>query len=153
LNQAQGKDKFDRMKTTLMLLSIVIMTSCESIKKTVIESYRYEMYIDFRNVSYQGQNSTQRLYLEIDSTDGIWYRGKLIVDDKDTMRIRGFEKGSHYVTTYTIMGSEKEGGLEIWCRGETGQIRDSLTIEDRDKTKGMIFEKTVLYRQPRKSCH
>jgi len=130
-----------------------MLASCDSIKRTVKESYRYEMYIDFKNVSYQGQNSTQRLYFEIDSTKGMWYDGKLVINSKDTFMIHGFEKGSHYVTTYKIPQTDNYGGLEIWCRGETGQIRDSLTIVDRDLTSGIVKEKTVLYRQPRKICH
>lgn len=142
------------MKTCAItiLIFISVLTSCDSIKKTVRESYQYEMYIDFKYISFQGQNSKQRLYMEIDSTDGMWYKGKLIIDDKDTFRIQGFEKGSHYVTSYQISGFEKYGGLEIWCRGKTGQIRDSLSIEDRDIKNGIIKEKTVLYRQARKIC-
>ena len=110
------------------------------------------MYIDYKNVSYQGKNSTQQLYLEIDSIKGIWYDGKLIINNADTYAIHGFEKGSHYVTTYKIQGSEKSGRLEIWCIGETGQIRDSLTIVDKDLASGIVQDKTVLYRQPRIIC-
>lgn len=142
------------MKTTVsILLFIAVLTSCESIKKTVRDYYRYEMYIDFKNISYQGQNNMQRLYLEIDSTNGMWYNGKLIIDNKDTILIRGFEKGSHYVTTYKKPNSENYGRLEIWCRGEAGQLRDSLTIEDIDNTNRIITEKTTLYRKPRIICH
>lgn len=72
------------MKRTLckLLLVIIVLTSCESMKKTVRELYRYEMYIDFKNISYQAQNNTQELYLEIDSTDRMWYIVKLIIDGK-----------------------------------------------------------------------
>lgn len=142
------------MKTTfIILLFIAMLTSCESIKQTVRESYQYEMYIDFKYVAYHGNNSTQELYLEIDSVEGMWYNGKLIVNNNDTFLIRGFEKGGHYVTTYKIEGTEKNGGLEIWCRGETGQIRDSLTVEDRDLINGIVKEQTTLYRQPRIICN
>jgi|GEM_PF-5333980 len=142
------------MKTTvIVILFSAMLTSCESIKQTVRGSYQYEMYIDYKYIAYQGNNSTQQLYLEIDSVEGMWYDGKLIVNNVDTFVIHGFEKGGHYVTTYKIEGTEKNGGLEIWCRGETGQIRDSLTIEDRDLTNGIVKEKTVLYRQSRKMCY
>ena len=141
------------MRTLTLVLIIALLTSCERMTKTVRESYRYEMYIDFKNISYQGQNKTQRLCLEIDSVQQIWYHGKLIINNTDTFAIRGFEKGSHYVTTYKIPGTDKYGGLEIWCRGETGQIRDSLTIVDRDLTSGIVKQETVLYRQPRITCH
>lgn len=141
------------MRTTITIfLFIAVLTSCESIRKTVRESYRYEMYIDFKNISYQGQNKTQSIYLEIDSFRGMWYDGKLIINNTDTFVIRGFEKGSHYVTTYKMPGKDKNGGLEIWCRGETGQIRDSLTIVDHDLTSGIVKETAVLYRRPRIIC-
>jgi hypothetical protein len=111
------------------------------------------MYIDFKNISYQGRNSTQQLYLEIDSTKGMWFDGKLVINNKDTFMIRGFEKGNDYVTTYKIPQTDKYGGLEIWCRGEMGQIRDSLTIVDRNLTSGIVKETTILFRQPRIICH
>lgn len=142
------------MRTTVtIILFITILTSCASIKKTVLESYRYELYIDYKYVSYQGQNSTQRFCFEIDSVRGMWYDGRLIVNNVDTFEIHGFEKGSHYVTTYKIEGTEKYGGLEIWCHGETGQIRDSLTVVDRDLTNGIVKEKATLYRKPRIICN
>ncbi|HYG15961.1 MAG TPA: hypothetical protein VEC12_09430, partial [Bacteroidia bacterium] len=68
-------------------------------KKTVRDSYRYEMYIDYKYISYQGKNSTQTLCLNITSTDGMWFNGELIIDSKDTIAIRGFEKGSVYPAT------------------------------------------------------
>lgn len=136
-----------------VLLMLIVLTSCERIRKTVRESYRYEMYIDFKNTSYQGQNSTQKFYLEIDSTNGMRYAGKLVINNKDTLIIQGFEKGNHYVTTYKGSGTEKHGGLSIWCSGEAGQIRDSLTIEDRGGINGIIKEKTIMYRRPRIICH
>jgi hypothetical protein len=111
------------------------------------------MYIDFKAISYQGQNKTQHLYFEIDSVNGMWYNGKLIINNKDTFILRGFEKGSHYVTTYKIPQKGEYGGLEIWSRGETGQIRDSLTPTESDATTGIVNEKTVLYRKPRITCH
>ncbi|THU38042.1 hypothetical protein FAM09_15260 [Niastella caeni] len=142
------------MKTTIktILIFTIVLTSCDSIRRTVIESYRYEMYIDFKNISYQGQNSMQKIYLEVDSTKGMWFYGKLIINYKDTVPIEGFEKGNHYVTTYKPFGSERYGGLEIWGQGKMGQIRDSLTIENHYST-GIIKEKTTLYRKPRLICH
>lgn len=132
---------------------LILLTSCDSIRRTVSESYQYELYIDFKNVSYQGHNSMQQLYLEIDSTKGMWYEGKLVINNSDTLMIHGFEKGNHYVTTYKLPQTDNFGGLEIWCHGEAGQIRDSLTIVDRNLTTGIVKEKTVLYRQPRIICH
>ena len=111
------------------------------------------MYIDFRNTSYQGQNNTQSIYLDIDSTNGMYYDGKLIINQKDTVLIRGFEKGSHYVATYKRTNKDEYGRLEIWCKGETGQIRDSLTIKDVNEVNGLIKEQTTLYRRPRIICH
>lgn len=142
------------MKTTLSIfLFIIVLSSCENIKKTVRKYYKYEMYIDYKNISYQGKNKTQSIYLEIDSVNGIWYNGKLILNNTDTYAIKGFEKGSHYVSTYKSLGTDKNGSIAIWSRGETGKIRDSLTIVDRNLISGIIKVITVLYRQPRTICH
>src|SRR5688500_3910432 len=135
------------MSNHKLLLLIIVFTCCDSIKKTVKESYKYEMYIDFKHISYQGKNSAQSLYLAIDSTNGMWYSGKLIIDQRDTLFIHGFEKGSHYATTYTRTNVAGLGGLDIWCRGETGQIRDSLTVKDFDERNGVVKEITTLYRR------
>jgi hypothetical protein len=140
------------LRHTLLLL-IIVLSGCDSIKKTVKESYKYEMYIDFKNISYQGKNSTQSLYLAIDSTNGMWYNGKLIIDQRDTLFIRGFEKGRHYPTTYKRTNATELGGLDIWCMGETGRIRDSLTVQDFDERNGSVREKTTLYRRPGTICY
>jgi hypothetical protein len=145
-----NSDKYKFMKPfSLVLLFQILIMSCSYISKPIRESYLHELYIDYRYISYQGKNSTQTLYMEIDSTQGIWYYGKLVIGQNDTFNIRGFEKGSHYVTMYSKSGGELSGDLEIYCRGEVGKIRDSLTIQERDEVQGIIKEKTVLYRRPR----
>jgi hypothetical protein len=132
----------------LLFLSVAL-TSCIQVSKNAKKSYRHALYIDYQHISFQGRNSAQTLYLEIDSTKEIWYNGKLIIDNKDTVLIRGFEKGNHYVTMYKPSNAESRGMIHIWCRGEVGQIRDSLTIE----ADGLIKEKTTLYRRPRRLCY
>jgi hypothetical protein len=58
----------------------------------------YEMYIDFKNISYQGYNNSQQFYLEIDSIHGMWYDGELIIDSRDTLLLHSYEKGNLYMT-------------------------------------------------------
>lgn len=140
-----------KIRSILLSFFIVCFTSCETMKKTVKDSYKYEMYIDYKNISYQGQNRFQTLYLEIDSTNGMWYTGKLILDNKDTLLLRGFEKGSHYVTRYKETNSDEYGNLEIWSRVNIGQIPDSISILARTGN-GLIKEDTQLYRRARRGC-
>lgn len=109
----------------------------------------HEMYIDYKYISFQGRNSTQTLYFAIDSTNGFRYDGKLVINGKDTLVLRGFEKGGHYITTYRWPAQQLSGSLDIWCTGEDGQIRDSLTISDRNQANKIIKEETLLYRRPR----
>jgi hypothetical protein len=135
--------------TKIILVAIFGFTSCMEMSKTARDTYKYELYIDYKYISFQGRNSTQDFYFTIDSTNGMWYHGKLIIDRKDTLLLHGFEKGSSYPTTYTTRTSSS-GHIEIWSRGPLGQIRDSLTIEDRDEGNGKIKKKAVLYRQPRR---
>lgn len=129
---------------------ITVFTSCNSIKKTVRDSYRYEMYIDYKYISYQGKNSTQDLCLNILSTDGMWYNGELIINGKDTVAIRGFEKGHQYPSTYKHPHSGENKHMDIWCGGETGQIRDSVIIKDDNPVNGLINEAATLYRKSKK---
>lgn len=77
------------------------------------------------------------------------YFGKLILDNKDTFSIKGFEKGHHYVTTYTMPNNPNRGSLSILTAGKSGILQDSITIYDRNAPNGIIKTKTTLYRKPR----
>lgn len=149
MNFLMGKNKY-RFLISVILSIVFILNSCESIKRTVRDSYQYELYIDYKYISYGGDNGSQHLYFEIDSTQGMWYYGKLVVNSIDTYHLKGFEKGNHYVTTYKKIGSDDIGRLEIWSSGAVGQIRDSITIEDPNGDNGIVKGKMVMYRQKRR---
>jgi hypothetical protein len=140
------------MKTIILLsVSLFVLNSCQ-INRTVRQSYRYEMYIDYRYISYEGRNSRQTINFTIDSIRGIFFYGKLLINNRDTFALRGFEKGDLYYTSYTKPGEKNSRNLKIRSAGPAGQIRDSITLYDWDETDGIIKEATVLYRSARTSC-
>ncbi|MCU0434125.1 MAG: hypothetical protein MUC87_11770 [Bacteroidia bacterium] len=139
-------------KTFLLCITITtLLVSCFRIDKAVKESYRYELYIDYKYISYQGQNSTQHIYMEMDSVAGMWMFGKLIIDRRDTVWINGFKKGDIYVTFCSGKNQSEDGPIFISCRGKQGAIRDSIIMRDVDNK--IIATETVLYRKPRARCN
>lgn len=113
--------------------------------------YRSEMYIDYNYVSYQGSNSNQKICFEIDSINRLKYWGHLIINEVDTIKISGFEKGGHYPTWYSNNENKLEM-IDIWCWVKTAQIPEKIEISQRDSINGIIKIKTILQRQPRTKC-
>ena len=137
----------------ISFISIFVFSSCLPLEKAIKESYRSELYIDYKFVSFEGKNSTQNIIFEIDSTYQIKYFGKVIINQNDTIAINGYEKGGFYPSWYKNLQSGERKMMEIWCDVKQAKIPDSLEIIDRDTTNGLIKEKTILYRRPRKKCH
>lgn len=135
-----------KIQITTLLFSLMAFTSCMS--RAVKRSYRHEMYIDFKNISYQGQNSTQNIYFEIDSTKGRRYAGKLIINHKDTLLLTGFEIGDNYPSRYHRLKSGQSGKLKFLKSCRRRNIPDTIYIENRKKGKP-LQEKTTLFRRPR----
>lgn len=129
-----------------------MLTSCFPLEKTIKESYKYELYIDYKFVSYEGKNSTQTVLFEIDSVQNSSYFGKVIVNEHDTLLIDGFEKGDYYISDYRNKRTGEIKLIEIWCPNRTAQIPDSIEISEWDTIAGFIKEKTILFRQPRNGC-
>ncbi len=126
--------------------------SCVPLDKAIKDSYRSELYIDYKMVEFSGKNSTQSITFAIDSTRSKKYFGKIIINKSDTFQINGFEKGSHYPSWYTDKETGENSMIDIWCSVRTAQIPDSLEIYEHDTVNRLIDEKTVLYRVPRTRC-
>lgn len=108
----------------------------------------FDMYINYEYISYRGNNSSQQLYFVIDSISNTWYYGKLIIDGKDSFLLHGFAKGSTYPSFYQSSADNKTIHIQIYCPGNSGQIRDSIIIQDHNRSY-IIKERTTLYRQAR----
>ena len=48
---------------------------------------------------WTGSDGTIDYLLTVDHADGIWFTGKIIIGSKDTLYLKGFEKGSNHPTT------------------------------------------------------
>jgi hypothetical protein len=133
-----------------LLISLLFLAGCcTTIPKSVRESYKHELYIDYKYVSFQGRNSQQSLYFAIDSTNGMWYHGRLVINETDTISMQGFAKGNHYVTTIPNEGNGTSDMISIWTNGQQAEIIKSLRIYERGEQKKYVKEETILYRMPR----
>ncbi len=136
----------------LVLFGVMTQSSCMRVDRTIKEMYRSELYIDYRYVAFEGANQFQSIYFEVDSTNVAKYWGKIIINDRDTILVEGYEKGGFYPTWYRDNESNSERMLEIWCNGVIGQIPERIQILENDSVNGLVKSKTLLYRQPRKNC-
>jgi hypothetical protein len=132
--------------TRILLLS-VLLTSCTiGINKTIRQNYRYQLYIDYKHVSYQGRDSLRDIWFAIDSTNIGRYYGKLVIGKKDTFLLNGYEKGSLYPTQYKSMDGKTGGMLFFRGNGPDYTIQDTVIILS---TGELIKDKTALARRPR----
>lgn len=82
-----------------IIISIVIgLAGCFSPKKAVVKYYKYELYIDHQYVFFQGTSGANSYGFYVDSVNFGRYYGKIIVNDKDTLKLNGYEKGDLYPT-------------------------------------------------------
>lgn len=80
------------MKHVIFLVLLIVLSSCWIFK-------RVEGLLDQQDSHYwEGYDSNVSYQLDIDSSSGIWYYGRLTVNQKDTLRLSGFEKGSNHPT-------------------------------------------------------
>ncbi|MFL5731240.1 MAG: hypothetical protein ACJ75J_17260 [Cytophagaceae bacterium] len=133
-----------------IIVPLLVLTGCAGVNKTVKDYYKYELYIDYKYTAYQGRNDDpQTYYLCIDSVKGMWYDGKLIINNTDTLYLHGFEKGTLYPTHYFNKHTKKDGTLFINKMNECYLISDSISIKDLDQDKGLIKGEIYLQRRSR----
>ncbi len=133
----------------VLLLVIFIGVGCNNFKKLAKDNYKYELFIDYKYVCYQGENLSQHLTLYIDSIDGMRFKGRLIIQNSDTLILSGFEKGNLYPTSYYSHHIKKDGLLFIDMYNDPYSIADSISIRDIENESSIIKEKITLYRSPR----
>lgn len=117
------------MKVILKLIVVLILTlsSCCGLK-------RVNRLIDQKEEFFWTASASAKNYLLIvDMADGVWFTGKIIIDFKDTLYLKGFEKGNNHPTF--VRQLEKDtientilGHIFIWTNGFSA---DTVVIENR----------------------
>lgn len=134
---------------TVLFGTMITLASCGAIINSINKKiYVNELSIDYKNVSYQGQNSSQHLYFEIDSINGwmgLWYHGKIIINHNDTLRVSGYQKANRYYSFSKSTPDRPAIDFDIGKMWRYGQIPDSLYISGP-----LVTEGTVLLRRPRR---
>jgi hypothetical protein len=131
----------------IFLIATLILSSCFGPKKSVVEKYKYELYVDHKYISYSGQNASQSAKFYIDSTNGMWYHGKLILNNSDTLSLEGFEKGSRHPSQCKSMEGKDIGDIFIDMYCEPYSIVDSIRISDIGQRDTIIDGEIIMYRQ------
>jgi hypothetical protein len=99
-----------------------------------------------------GQDNSKNYLLKIDQADGIWFTGKIIIDDQDTLYLKGFEKGNNHPTTVkeyaldTINNTEL-GLIFIWA----SDMADSLRIENKHDSIPQLPALLILFKKQKTS--
>ena len=73
-----------------------------------------------------GKHQDKAYGLAITDHEGIWFNGHLIINDTDTLFLRGFEKGNNHPTHYKTSPADslEVGYLFLWVRGPQADTVD-----------------------------
>jgi len=79
-----------------------------------------------------GSDSAKNYLMTVDNADGIWFTGKIVIDSKDTLYLKGFEKGNNHPTTIKqsddSINNTSLGHIFIWTKGYTA---DTVRIDNK----------------------
>jgi hypothetical protein len=118
---------------TIFLTLIVLLGGCLLLKKPLYLIAHKEDFV------WTGDSDSGHYEVSVLSNEGIWFEGMITRNTVDTFYLRGFEKGSHYVTTLRTVqadtvGASDLGHFSLWCRGwhadtvELKNTRDSIPV-------------------------
>lgn len=120
-----------KVNNWLILTLIFVLYTCAALNRVNRLIDQKEDYI------WTGSNNEKQYVLTIDSSTGIWFKGKIIIDIQDTLYLKGFEKGSNHPTAVfksklDLLKQNSVGHIFIWTKGLTADTvklnngRDSI---------------------------
>lgn len=82
---------------------------------------------------WTGYYDAKSYLLTVDNADGIWFTGKIVIDSKDILFLKGFEKGNNHPTIVNQSADDSInntglGHIFIWTQGYTA---DTAKIENK----------------------
>lgn len=100
------------MKKGLFTVSLLIATACTSTQTVfglIDQQEHYLWYGEYQDTTYK---------LTITDHEDIWFNGHLIINDADTLFLRGFEKGNNHPTHYKTSPADslEVGYIFLWAR-------------------------------------
>jgi hypothetical protein len=115
-------------RLTLYSILTLIVSSCFIFEPKRLLQFK-DKYI-WRTVANQ-----QDFSLIIDDSKDIWFSGRLIIDNVDTLYLRGFEKGSNHPTTVyselrDTIYQNSMGSIFLW---KSGRRADSILVTNEDE--------------------
>jgi hypothetical protein len=132
------------MKLTFKIAIVltIILGACIGLKPTHSLLDQKESFI------WIGQANSKNYLLKIDQSDGIWFTGKIIIDAKDTLYLKGFEKGNNHPTTVKeyaddSINNTKLGFIFIW----TSDKADSIRIENNHDSIPQLPAQLILFKK------
>jgi hypothetical protein len=111
-----------KMKKALLIALLLIVNACIS-KQTVLR------LIDQREQHFwYGEHQDTTYTLTITDNEGMWFNGHLIINDTDTLFLRGFEKGNNHPTHYKTSPNDslEVGYIFLWARGTQADTVDMV---------------------------
>jgi len=135
------------MKITLGLIVALILTlsACIALKPV-------HRLIDQKDeFMWTGSEGSKNFLLKIDNADGHWFNGKIIIDLRDTLYLKGFEKGSNHPTFVRKSANDSTnitslGLIFIWTSGYTA---DSIKIDNKHDTLSQLPLELKLLKTPK----
>jgi len=132
------------MKTPLLLLYWLISLH-PAFKKP-------QGLIDQQDTHYwMGSQEDNTYKVLVDSTQGVWFIGRLVINDQDTLHLKGFEKGNNHPTEVGRANGtdsiEYLGHVFIWALGRTA---DSVELKNERDTLAQLPTSIKLHKKAKK---
>lgn len=136
------------MKKAIIIGIIISFTSCTLatliMRDILLPEEEYKGLLDQKYECYwTGSNNEIDYLLTIDSSQGIWFHGKIIINDSDTLFLKGFEKGGNHPTYYkkNLTDTMGVGYIFMWSHGIHS---DTVEIKNESEVYDALPEKLIL---------
>ncbi|MCK7555444.1 hypothetical protein MKQ70_10675 [Chitinophaga sedimenti] len=106
-----------------------------------------QLYIGYRQAAFEGKDSSHTYYFQIDTLEeNIHYKGRLIIDNTDTLRVFGSYKRVYYPSGIYKRKDWRYMDIHTWASRYHAPERIQLRLVDAHK----VMHEAVLYRRGRK---
>ena len=119
-----------KISSCQIITLMVILSACVALKPV-------HRLIDQKDeFMWTGNGDSKKYLLKVDNADGHWFNGKIIIDSKDTLYLKGFEKGNNHPTFVRQSANDSTnktslGLIFIWTSGYTA---DTIKIDNKHDT-------------------
>jgi hypothetical protein len=136
------------MKRNLLagILLMWILPACFR-SSTVLDRGYAQLYIRYREAAFEGKDSLHTYYFQIDTLEqDIHYKGRLIIDRRDTLRVFGSYKRVYYPSGIYQRKDWRYMDIHTWASRYHAPERIQLRLVDANR----VMYEAVLYRRGRR---